>query len=46
MSENPHKLSHAELLQRKLNAKSKNEGLAREEYRSKLEALQRGELPT
>ena len=26
LSENPHKLSHAELLQRKLNAKSKNEG--------------------
>jgi hypothetical protein len=46
ISDNPHKLSHAEVLQRKLNAKSKNEGIAREEYRSKLEALQRGELPT
>ena len=46
LSENPHKLSHAELLQRKLNARSKNETIAREEYRSKLEALQRGELPT
>ena len=46
LSENPHKLSHAELLQRKLNARSKNEGIAREEYKSKLEALQRGQLPT
>lgn len=46
LADNPHKLSHAELLQRKLNARSKNETLAREEYRHRLEALQRGELPT
>ena len=29
LSDNPHKLSHAEILRRKLNARSKNEGVAR-----------------
>ena len=32
LADNPHKLNHAEVLQRKLNAKSKNEANAREEY--------------
>ena len=32
LADNPHKLSHAEVLQRKLNAKSKNEAAARHEY--------------
>jgi hypothetical protein len=31
MTENPHKLSRAELLQKKLNSKSKNEFVAKEE---------------
>ncbi len=31
LSENPHKISQVEVLQRKLNAKSKNEQAAREE---------------
>jgi hypothetical protein len=31
LNENPHKISRAEVLQRKLNAKSKNELVAREE---------------
>jgi len=44
-SENPHKLSHAELLQRKMNAKSKNEAAAREEVKSKLDALKSGKMP-
>lgn len=39
------KLSHAELIQRKLNAKSKNQDAAREEVREKLNALRSGALP-
>ena len=37
--ENPHKLSHAEIIQRKMNAKSKNELKAREDYQRKLQQL-------
>lgn len=43
--ENEHKLSHAELLQRKLNAKSKNEALARAELQQKMDALKAGKIP-
>ena len=43
--ENPHKLSHAEVLQRKLNAKSKNEAAARMEYQMKLDRLKKGRVP-
>jgi hypothetical protein len=39
LQENPHKISRAEVLQRKLNAKSKHETAAREELQAKLEAL-------
>ena len=45
LADNPHKLSHAEVLQRKLNAKSKNEAAARHEYQSKLDKLKKGEVP-
>ncbi len=45
MNENPHKISRAELLQKKLNAKSKNEVAAREELQSKLEKLKKGVVP-
>ena len=43
--DNPHKLSHAEVLQRKLNAKSKNEAAARMEYQMKLDRLKKGKVP-
>ena len=45
LAENPHKLSHAEVLQRKLNSKSKNEAAARQEYQQKLKKLKKGEVP-
>ena len=38
-------MTHAELLQRKLNAKSKNQELAKQEVQVKLEALKQGKLP-
>ena len=44
-TENPHKLSRAELLQRKLNSKSKNESQAKEELQHKLEMLKSGIIP-
>jgi hypothetical protein len=44
--DNPHKLSHAELIQRKINAKSKNQMKAREDYQKKLEQLRNGKLPS
>jgi len=40
-----HKLSHAELLQKKLNAKSKNHELAKAEMQEKMEQLRQGHLP-
>jgi hypothetical protein len=39
------KLSHAELLQRKLNSKSKNSEAAKAELQSKMDALKQGQLP-
>lgn len=45
LADNPHKLSHAEVLQRKLNAKSKNEATARQEYQEKLDKLKKGQVP-
>ena len=45
IADNPHKLSHAEVLQRKLNAKSKNQAAARQEYQSKLNNLEKGVVP-
>ena len=45
LAENPHKLSHAEILTKKLNAKSKNEATAREEVRQKMESLKSGKMP-
>jgi len=45
IGDNPHKLSHAEVLQRKLNSKSKNAAGAREEYQRKLDKLKKGEVP-
>ena len=38
-------MTHAELLQRKLNAKSKNQEIARIEVQAKLDALKQGKLP-
>ena len=38
-------MSHAEVLQRKLNAKSKNEAAARMEYQMKLDRLKKGKVP-
>ena len=43
--ENPHKISHAEVLQRKLNSKSKNEAAAREELQQKMDKLKSGVIP-
>ena len=43
--ENPHKISHAEVLQRKLNSKSKNEAAAREELQHKMDKLKSGVIP-
>ena len=45
LNENPHKISRAEVLQRKLNAKSKHELAAREELQAKLETLKSGKVP-
>ena len=45
MTENPHKLSAAELMQRKMAAKSKNEMAGKIAYQKKMEALQNGKLP-
>lgn len=45
MTDNPHKLSAAELLQRKMAAKSKNEMAGKIEYQKKMEKLQKGKLP-
>ena len=45
INDNPHKISRAELLQRKLNAKSKHEVAAREEVQAKLEKLKQGVVP-
>ena len=39
IAENPHKLTRAEVLQKKLNSKSKNEASAREELQAKMEKL-------
>ncbi len=44
-SDNPHKISRAEVLQRKLNSKSKNEQAAREELQAKYEQLKQGKVP-
>jgi hypothetical protein len=44
-AENPHKLSKAELLQRKMAHKSKNEISAKMELQAKLEKLQSGKVP-
>ena len=43
--DNPHKLSHGEVLQRKLNSKSKNEAQAREELQQKMDKLKQGKIP-
>ena len=43
--ENPHKISHAEALQRKLNAKSQNAVQAREELQKKMDKLKSGTIP-
>ena len=45
VADNPHKLSHAEVLQRKLNAKSKNEASAREDLQKKMDKLKAGKIP-
>lgn len=45
MTENPHKISRAELLQKKLNVKSKNEVAAKEELNAKYEQLKLGKIP-
>ena len=45
LADNPHKLSHAEVLQRKLNSRSKNEAAARMDYQEKLEKLKKGRVP-
>ncbi|CDW76881.1 UNKNOWN [Stylonychia lemnae] len=45
LAENPHKISRAEVLQRKLNAKSKNEQAAKEELQAKYEKLKQGKIP-
>jgi hypothetical protein len=39
------KLSHAEILQRKLNARSKNEAVARQELAEKFDKLKSGIVP-
>ena len=44
-AENPHKLSHAEILQRKMNAKSNNAAAAREELQRKMQKLKEGKMP-
>jgi hypothetical protein len=38
-------LSHAEILQRKLNSRSKNEVAARDELNQKLDKLKQGKMP-
>jgi hypothetical protein len=43
--ENPHAVSKAELLTRKMAAKSKNEIAAKIELQKKMERLQNGEIP-
>lgn len=45
LAENPHKISRAELLQKKLNSKSKNESAAKEQLHAKLELLKQGKVP-
>ena len=45
LNENPYKISRAEVLQRKLNAKSKHELAAKEELQQKLESLKQGKVP-
>ena len=45
LNENPHKLNRAEILQKKLNIKSKNELAAKEELQAKLEMLKQGKIP-
>ena len=45
LANNPHKLSHAEVLQRKLNSRSKNEAAARADYQKKLDRLKKGDVP-
>eukprot|EP00347_Sterkiella_histriomuscorum_P001841 403370472 len=45
LTENPYKLSRAEVLQRKLNAKSKNEIAAKIELQQKYEQLKQGKIP-
>ena len=45
LSENPHKISRAEVLQRKLNARSKHEAAARAEVQARLERLKSGQVP-
>jgi hypothetical protein len=40
-----HKLSHAEQIQKKLNARSKNHDVAKQEVQAKLSALKQGKLP-
>ena len=43
-NDNPHKLSQAELLHRKMNAKSKNEVSAKQELEKKYQNLREGKL--
>ena len=45
VGENPHKLSRAEQLQRKLNARSKHEAAARAEVQARLAQLKSGAVP-
>ena len=42
---NNHKSSHAEVIQRRINAKSKNELAAKEELQQKMEKLKAGKIP-
>lgn len=44
LNENPHKASHAEVLQRKLNSMSKNRQLARDEWLQKQDQLKKGKI--